>query len=170
MLTVLCPDTPLEAPDDRRWPGALRARLGRARPLGRHLDEQPIPALAPLEAWLGERFGLETGGLVSAAAYRRYAADAPLSRPADPDSEAGSEAGVLTAVPAYFQAGMDHLVLHTGEDLAITCAEAEQLTGAANDFLAADGIRLSIVANDCWLLHLSTPLALHLRSSIQARQ
>ncbi len=157
MLTVLCPDAPLEDATDRRWPERLLGRLQRSAVLARHRDDAPIPTLAPLESWLSTRFGLSLSGTVTVAAYQRFA----YPQPAPP-------AGEFTVTPVCLRAGMDHLVLQPGRDLQITAAEASQLIESANAFLAQDGISLAALDPDCWLLKIPDSLRLELRSSMQA--
>lgn len=167
MLTVLCPEVPLGEPDAPHWPKPLRARLARARVVDRHRDDDAIAAVAPVEHWLARRFGLQPDGLRTVAAWRRFAEQAWSPEPS-PDAGSAAPDAVLTAVPAWLQAGMDHLILHSGPALEVGAEDAARLLAAANDFLAEDGITMAAVAADCWLLHLPARLSLTLHSAAQA--
>lgn len=161
MLTVLCPEIPLDSPTDRRWPARLSARLQRSRVLNRHLDPAAIPALAPLEDWLARRFELQLSGPQTVAAYQRFAYPRDIH-------DADDAPLVLTAIPSYLHAGLDHLVLNPFANLEVEHEEAQALMASANQFLAEDNISLSGLSPDCWLIQLPQVLDLTVRSSMQA--
>lgn len=171
MLTVLCSDVPFDQAAVGRWPARLRARLQRGSVRARHIDEAPIPAISPLEHWLASQFGLRPTGTTTIAAFERFAyPQAPVTdsfNSALPRAS-GLARQVLTVTPVYLHAGLDHLVLHPGRDLAITQPQTSALIESANSFLAADGIEMTALAPACWLLSLPGRLELELRSSMQA--
>ncbi len=171
MLTALCSDVPFDEAGVRRWPAPLLARLRRAALRARYIDEAPIPALSPLEHWLGGQFGLQPSGAVTIAAFERFAyqqSPEPLPDNKTASGAPGDARQVLTVTPVYLHAGLDHLILHPGHDLAITQTQASALIEAANAFLDSDDIRLSALAPACWLLSLPGRLELAIRSSMQA--
>lgn len=161
MLTLLCPDLSPDPDQIASWSPPVARRLARARVLGKFYDDSPIPLLTPSEAWLKRVFAIPEDPALTISAYQRYCFG--------PQAGLAPDAGqILTATPAYLHATLDHLVLSPASELTISDVQAAGLAAAANEFLAQDGIELKVLAPECWVLILPTPLQVGLHGSLQA--
>jgi len=153
---VLCPDSlsnDTEPTDEQRQ---LRSRLRYARPIAHQSLCSESARITPIEHWLAQHFEVPANFMVSA--FRRFAGG-----PQNPAAD-----NSLTVVPAHLHAGLDHLVLQPPEAIDTCAAEALALIDAANEFLAADQIKLQMIDPQCWLLTTQRKFDVTLSSSAMA--